>query len=238
MQTRLPGSLERSQTDANPPRSTPTCDADPRPAQRATFHRPLTRTLRQVLDLGCGEGRLLAFLRTDTALTGLHGVDVDAEVLRRAVPRVAPLLMDLLQPRPHPFAITLHRGSVADPDPRFRDIAFAACVEVYAGLARGKRAGEEPGREGSGKGSGQGEGPRPRLALGPVEERCGPQYRFFCSFAAWYPCRYLPAKSPRPFLLFRCPPQPFRCPSPSPGPRRCLCRPCRSRPRPRLSRLL
>ena len=171
MRSRLPGSLERSQTDANPPRSTPTCDADPRPAQRATFHRPLTRTLRQVLDLGCGEGRLLAFLRTDTALTGLHGVDVDAEVLRRAVPRVAPLLMDLLQPRPHPFAITLHRGSVADPDPRFRDIAFAACVEVYEweaggeGSGRGRKlAGKEAGGEGSGRESGRG---RKRAGRGP-----------------------------------------------------------------------
>jgi len=87
---------------------------------------------QQVLDLGCGEGRLLGYLKVDPNITRLHGIDVDVAVMRRAVPRLAPLMMDYLQPRERPLTITLYEGSVAVVDRRFLGIDAAACVEVYA----------------------------------------------------------------------------------------------------------
>jgi hypothetical protein len=88
--------------------------------------------LGQVLDLGCGEARLLTFLRADPRLTLLEGVDADAAVLTRAQSRIAPLWTDQLQPRARPLRVRLWHGSVAAPDIRWRGVPLAACLEVYA----------------------------------------------------------------------------------------------------------
>lgn len=70
-----------------------------------------------VLDFGCGEGKLLTFLRTSPAYSVLKGVDVDLPTVRKAVVQLQPLLMDHLQPRVRPMRVELCHGSVGCVDP-------------------------------------------------------------------------------------------------------------------------
>ena len=66
--------------------------------------------VESVLDLGCGEGKLLQCLRHIPKIKTLAGVDLDTPSLTKAFPALQPLLTDLLQPRLHPLSIELYRG--------------------------------------------------------------------------------------------------------------------------------
>jgi 3' terminal RNA ribose 2'-O-methyltransferase Hen1 len=88
------------------------------------------RGARRVIDLGCGEGKLLKMLLKDGQFTQLAGLDVSFTELRRArenlyLDQASPALRERLQ---------LFQGSVTYLDERLRGYDAAALVEVIEHL--------------------------------------------------------------------------------------------------------
>ncbi|HEY2460576.1 MAG TPA: 3' terminal RNA ribose 2'-O-methyltransferase Hen1, partial [Candidatus Acidoferrum sp.] len=92
-------------------------------------------TLRQsgakrVLDLGCGEGRLLALLLADPSFTEITGMDVSPRVLEKAAMRLRLDSMSLRQRE----RIQLLQGSLMYRDARLSGYDAAAMMEVVEHL--------------------------------------------------------------------------------------------------------
>ena len=85
---------------------------------------------RRILDLGCGEGRLLAALLQETDAPELVGMDVSHTALVRARDR---LRLDRLPPL-QAARLTLFQGSLAYRDERLAKFDAAAVVEVIEHL--------------------------------------------------------------------------------------------------------
>ena len=85
---------------------------------------------RRVLDLGCGEGRLLALLLKDQSFKEILGVDVSYPALDIAADR---LHLDDLPPKQRQRINLLH-GSLLYCDPRLVGFDAAAVVEVIEHL--------------------------------------------------------------------------------------------------------
>ncbi len=85
---------------------------------------------KRVLDLGCGEGRLLSMLLADNSFLEITGVDVSPRVLERAAER---LRLDSLPPRRRE-RIKLLQGSLMYKDARLAGYDAAAVVEVVEHL--------------------------------------------------------------------------------------------------------
>jgi 3' terminal RNA ribose 2'-O-methyltransferase Hen1 len=101
-------------------------------AQRlAAVHEALRAAgARRVLDLGCGEGRLLRLLLTDRSFSELVGVDVSSRALDVAASR---LRLDRM-PQNQRDRIRLLQGSLVYRDPRLEGFDAAAVVEVVEHL--------------------------------------------------------------------------------------------------------
>jgi 3' terminal RNA ribose 2'-O-methyltransferase Hen1 len=80
--------------------------------------------VRRVVDLGCGEGRLLRELVTEPSFTEIVGVDVAAKPLRVAAARV-----DRFAERQR-ARVTLYQGSVTYADPRIAGFDAVVLSEV------------------------------------------------------------------------------------------------------------
>jgi 3' terminal RNA ribose 2'-O-methyltransferase Hen1 len=85
---------------------------------------------KRVLDLGCGEGRLLSLLLADASFTEITGIDVSPRVLEKAAQR---LRLDTLAPRKRE-RIKLLQGSLMYRDARLSGYDAAAVVEVVEHL--------------------------------------------------------------------------------------------------------
>jgi 3' terminal RNA ribose 2'-O-methyltransferase Hen1 len=85
---------------------------------------------RQVLDLGCGEGRLLALLLKESQFTRLLGIDVSSRALEVAAER---LRLERLPPKQRERINVLH-GSLMYRDARLDGYEAAAVVEVIEHL--------------------------------------------------------------------------------------------------------
>ncbi len=85
---------------------------------------------RRVLDLGCGEGRLLQLLREIPQFTEIVGVDVSHQALARAA---RALDVDDSGPKPHDRIKLLH-GALTYRDPRLAGYDAAAAIEVIEHL--------------------------------------------------------------------------------------------------------
>ncbi|HZT40722.1 MAG TPA: 3' terminal RNA ribose 2'-O-methyltransferase Hen1 [Chthonomonadaceae bacterium] len=92
--------------------------------------RALEPPARRVLDLGCGEGRLLELLLKERGLTEIVGVDVAAHTLERAA---RTLRLDSL-PERQKARIRLLQGSLVYRDERFSGFDVALLVEVIEHL--------------------------------------------------------------------------------------------------------
>ncbi len=85
---------------------------------------------RRILDLGCGEGRLLRYFLEDPAFLEVVGMDVSPLALERARER---LHLDHL-PSHHEGKVTLLQGSLTYRDRRLEGYDGAALVEVMEHL--------------------------------------------------------------------------------------------------------
>jgi 3' terminal RNA ribose 2'-O-methyltransferase Hen1 len=85
---------------------------------------------KRILDLGCGEGRLLGLLLADNSFTEITGMDVSPRILEKAADR---LRLDTLPPRKRE-RIKLLQGSVMYRDARLAGYDAAAVVEVIEHL--------------------------------------------------------------------------------------------------------
>jgi 3' terminal RNA ribose 2'-O-methyltransferase Hen1 len=89
---------------------------------------------RRVLDLGCGDGRLLARLLADPRFEAITGVDVSAAALGRAARR---LHLDELAPRQRD-RIQLRHGSLCYADKRLAGYDAAVLMEVIEHVDPGR----------------------------------------------------------------------------------------------------
>jgi 3' terminal RNA ribose 2'-O-methyltransferase Hen1 len=85
---------------------------------------------KRVLDLGCGEGRLLSLLLADASFAEIVGIDVSPRVLEKAAQR---LRLESLPPRKRE-RIKLLQGSLMYRDARLAGYDAAAIVEVVEHL--------------------------------------------------------------------------------------------------------
>jgi len=92
--------------------------------------RSLEPPARRVLDLGCGEGRLLKLLLAERSLAEIVGVDVAAHTLERAAQR---LRLETLPERQR-ARIRLFQGSLVYRDDRFCGFDAALLIEVIEHL--------------------------------------------------------------------------------------------------------
>ena len=92
--------------------------------------RALEPPARRVLDLGCGEGRLLRLLQSERSLTDIVGVDVSTQILERAATR---LRLESLPDREKARLRLLH-GSLVYRDDRFLGFDAALLIEVIEHL--------------------------------------------------------------------------------------------------------
>lgn len=81
---------------------------------------------KSVVDLGCGEGRLLALLLRHKRFTKLIGLDASPQALERAASR---LKLDRAG-APDPERLALLHGALTYRDARWKDVDAAALVEV------------------------------------------------------------------------------------------------------------
>jgi len=96
----------------------------------AVFEVLKTSGASRVLDLGCGEGRLLRRLLADSQFTEIVGMDVATRALEQAESR---LHLDRLAPKQRERIRLLH-GSLMYRDARFRGFDAAAVMEVVEHL--------------------------------------------------------------------------------------------------------
>ncbi len=92
----------------------------------AVFEELKASGARRVLDLGCGEGRLLALLAAEVQFTEAAGMDVSPQVLSRARRRLERL--------PRGEQVVVFQGSLAYRDARLSGYDAAALVEVVEHL--------------------------------------------------------------------------------------------------------
>ena len=85
---------------------------------------------KRVLDLGCGEGRLLSLLLADNSFTNILGMDVSPHVLEKAAER---LRLDTMPTRKRE-RLELQQGSLMYRDERLANYDAAAVVEVVEHL--------------------------------------------------------------------------------------------------------
>ena len=86
--------------------------------------------VRSLVDLGCGEGRLLALAMRERALTRIFGMDVSSVALARAAQR----LHEETLPAAQRERLTLAQGSLLYRDERLAGFDVAALVEVIEHL--------------------------------------------------------------------------------------------------------
>jgi len=98
--------------------------------RRAVVRELLARGARRILDLGCGEGRLVADLLREPTVAHVTGVDVSTTVLRRAAER---LHLDELSHRQRD-RVSLLQSALTYRDGRLRGFDAAAVVEVIEHL--------------------------------------------------------------------------------------------------------
>ena len=84
---------------------------------------------KSLIDLGCGEGRLLSRLLRDTRIPKVLGMDVSSRALEHALER-----LDRLPPSRREGRLQLFLGSLIYRDSRLRDHDVAALVEVIEHL--------------------------------------------------------------------------------------------------------
>ncbi|KAI8391592.1 uncharacterized protein BYT42DRAFT_610802 [Radiomyces spectabilis] len=104
--------------------------------QRRTFicDQLLKYRAISVLDYGCGEGSVLAFLipnvHDDVHITKLAGLDLDADVLQETIARCEPWDSDYRDLRETPLQIDIYQGSIDQPDSRLMGFDAIVCSEV------------------------------------------------------------------------------------------------------------
>ena len=90
---------------------------------------------KSVVDMGCSEGQFLQHVKWFCPkVEKLTGVDIDLKVLERNKNNIRPLVSEYLFKRKVPLKIELYQGSIIEPDHRYLETDFVACIEVIEHL--------------------------------------------------------------------------------------------------------
>ena len=83
------------------------------------------------MDLGCGEGKFLRFVKEEPFVSRIVGVDIHRPSLDKATAALRPLNADYLMPRAQPLSIELFEGSLVGINLRaLGKFDAAVCIEV------------------------------------------------------------------------------------------------------------
>ncbi|XP_004068095.2 small RNA 2'-O-methyltransferase isoform X1 [Oryzias latipes] len=89
---------------------------------------------KKVVDLGCGECKLLKKLRFHHEIEMLVGVDINEAKIKRYMHGLAPISTDYLQPSFDWLSIEVYKGSVTQRDARFKGFDLATAIEIIEHL--------------------------------------------------------------------------------------------------------
>ncbi|KAM9358404.1 small RNA 2'-O-methyltransferase [Symphorus nematophorus] len=89
---------------------------------------------RKVVDLGCGECRLLKKLKFHREIELLVGVDIDGAKVKKKMHGLAPISTDYLQPSYDQLRVELYQGSVTQKDVRLRGFDLVTSIELIEHL--------------------------------------------------------------------------------------------------------
>ncbi len=129
------GTQQLAETGGDGPDNAMTARASLREARTAAVLAALRESgARSVLDLGCGDGRLLALLRAEPQLRRIVGVDASAAALSRAARRLG---MDEMAPRQRE-RIQLLQGALTYRDRRLAGYDAAVLMEVIEHVDPGR----------------------------------------------------------------------------------------------------
>lgn len=84
----------------------------------------------QVVDIGCGELKVVRLLKFHRYIHELIGLDIDGDLLKQHSYLINPLASSYLHPLPHPLVIALLQGSITERDSRLLNTDLVVCVEV------------------------------------------------------------------------------------------------------------
>eukprot|EP00057_Strongylocentrotus_purpuratus_P013277 XP_011667751.1 PREDICTED: uncharacterized protein LOC589300 [Strongylocentrotus purpuratus] len=87
-----------------------------------------------VVDIGCGELKVVRLLKFHRYIHELIGLDVDGDLLKQHSYLINPLASSYLHPLPHPLVISLLHGSITERDSRLLNSDLVVCVEVIEHL--------------------------------------------------------------------------------------------------------
>jgi hypothetical protein len=87
--------------------------------------------MKNIIEFGCAEMKFFVFLKNGLRnASRVDLVDIDGELIERFKSRIEPLICEHLNKRDRPFTANVWKGSVALPNPNFKDVDAVVAIEL------------------------------------------------------------------------------------------------------------
>lgn len=94
-------------------------------------HEKFSNRIRNVVEFGVAELKNFTFLKNSLKCASkIELVDIDGELLERFKSRIDPLIWEYISKREKPLIARVWKGSVAVPNPNFKDVDAVVAIEL------------------------------------------------------------------------------------------------------------